>query len=396
MPLIVPLFLANRGCPHRCLFCNQRLTAGDRPETITQAVLDEAVRLHFGGARRRKGPVQIAFYGGTFTALPAGEQSRLLQLAAPYLEKGSIQGIRIATRPDGIDPAGLDLLESFGVTTVEVGVQSLDDDVLRLSRRGHSSEDALRALGLLKARGFETGIHLMAGLPGDDAGRFARTIEKTILLAPDMVRIHPTVVLKETPLAEDFHRGSYRPLTLEEAVAWCRAALRHLTAAGIPVIRLGLQTTEELQAPGAVVAGPFHPSFRSLVEAALFREMSAGLLAAAGCDEGVRTAGLPAAQPRAKVRFLLSPADLSNFYGTGRENIADLHRRFLLADIAVTPAPLVPRGNLILTAQGRNLRADFAGQITELTGDGLHPEGGRGMNDQPSGDRKIPRSGGIS
>jgi histone acetyltransferase (RNA polymerase elongator complex component) len=381
MPLIVPMFLTNRGCPHRCLFCNQRLTAGDQPETITQTTLDETVRLHLGSAGRRKGPVQIAFYGGTFTGMALDEQRRLLELAGPYLKRRTVDGIRIATRPDEIDPEGLDLLEAFGVTTVELGVQSLDDEVLLRSRRGHTAEDVIRALKLLKARGFETGIHLMAGLPGDDRGRFAGTVEKAIRLGPDMVRIHPTVVLKDTLLAEAFYRGSYRPLTLAEAVEWCKAALRRLTAAGIPVIRLGLQTTGELEAPGAVVAGPFHPAFRSLVEAALFGEMAASLLMAAGWNSGSRTSGTPIVTPQGKTRFLVSPADISNFYGPRRKNIASLRCRFVLADIAIAAAPLLPRGNLILVAGDQTLKADFSGRIAELTGEGLHPNGGRGMDE---------------
>ncbi|MCX5855402.1 MAG: radical SAM protein [Deltaproteobacteria bacterium] len=265
----------NRGCPHRCLFCNEQLTAGDRPERITEAAFTETVRTHLAGAGRKSGPVQIAFYGGTFTGMVREEQRRLLKLAAPFLREGAADGIRISTRPDGIDAEGLDFLRSSGVTTVEVGAQSLHDEVLLRSRRGHTADDTVRALALLRQKGFETGIHLMAGLPGDSPGRFVETIERVIALRPDMVRIHPTLVLRDTPLAQAFREGNYLPLGLADAVALCKNALKALTAAGIPVIRLGLQTTRELEEPGAVVAGPFHPAFRSLVETALFLEMAA-------------------------------------------------------------------------------------------------------------------------
>jgi histone acetyltransferase (RNA polymerase elongator complex component) len=354
--MIIPIFLMNRGCPHRCIFCNERLTAGERPDRITEAAFNETVRATLGGARRKNGPVQIAFYGGTFTGLEREEQRRLLKLARPFLLSGAVDGIRLSTRPDEIDPAGIDLLKGLGVTTVEVGAQSLDDGVLRSSGRGHTAADTVRAVALLRDRGFETGIHLMAGLPGDSPGRFSRTVEKAIALRPDMVRIHPTLVLRDTPLAEAFRGGRYRPLTLAEALALCKSALKTLTLAGIPVIRLGLQTTRELEAPGAVVAGPFHPAFRSLVESALFLEIAASLLADAG--HGERT-----------VTFDVAPADVSNLRGRRGENIAALKERFDLDDIRVTADPALPRRTLVLTAGNRRWETDWSGGITKSRGD---------------------------
>ena len=367
MPLIIPIFLMNRGCPHRCLFCNERLTAGDRPERITEAAFTETVRTHLDSAGRKSGPVQIAFYGGTFTGMEREEQRRLLELAAPFLREGAVDGIRISTRPDGIDAEGLDLLQTSGVTTVEVGAQSLNDEVLLRSRRGHTAADTVRALALLQEKGFETGIHLMAGLPGDSPDRFAETIVRVIVLRPDMVRIHPTIVLRDTPLAEAFREGNYLPLGLADAVDLCKNALKKLTAAGIPVIRLGLQTTRELEEPGAVVAGPFHPAFRSLVETALFLEMAAALLSSAGRGSGALA--LPPADTGAgglTLHFTLSPADVSNFYGAKRENIKALQERFGLSGIRVSPDPALPRRTLILTVGEKRLRTDCSGQITQI------------------------------
>jgi histone acetyltransferase (RNA polymerase elongator complex component) len=364
MPLIIPIFLMNRGCPHRCLFCNEQLTAGDRPERITEAAFTETVRTHLAGAGRKSGPVQIAFYGGTFTGMVREEQQRLLKLAAPFLREGAADGIRISTRPDGIDAEGLDFLRTSGVTTVEVGAQSLHDEVLLHSRRGHTADDTVRAAALLREKGFEAGIHLMVGLPGDSPGRFAETIERVIALRPDMVRIHPTLVLRDTPLAQAFREGNYLPLGLADAVALCKNALKALAAAGIPVIRLGLQTTRELEEPGAVVAGPFHPAFRSLVETALFLEMAAALLSSAGWKSGA-----PALSPAdtgggLTLHFTLSPADVSNFYGVKRENIKALQKRFGLSGIRVSPDPALPRRTLILTIGEKRLRTDCSGQIT--------------------------------
>jgi len=361
MPMIIPLFIMNRGCPHRCLFCNERLTAGDRPERITEAAFSQTVRGYLDGARRKSGPVQIAFYGGTFTGMEYAEQRRLLELAAPFLREGAVDGIRISTRPDEINREGLALLEAFGVTTIEVGAQSLDDEVLLRSGRGHTAADTAHALTLLREGGFATGVHLMAGLPGDSRDRFTHTIERVIALGPDMVRIHPTIVLKDTPLADAFREGRYLPLTLAEAVEQGKNALKQLTAAGIPVIRLGLQTTRELEEPGAVVAGPFHPAFRTLVESVLLREMAASLLTAAGPGEE-------------RAVFALAPADVSNFPGQRRENITTLKERFLLTDIRVTADQALPRLTLILTAGGRTFQTDVCGGITESRTEYLHAE----------------------
>ncbi len=358
--MIIPFFLMNRGCPHRCMFCNERLTAGNLPESITDTSFAKTVRAYLGGAERKPGPVQIAFYGGTFTGMEQKEQRRLLDLAAPFLREGMIDGVRLSTRPDEIGSDELDLLAAFGVKTIEVGAQSLDDEVLLRAQRGHTAADTAQALFLLRERGLKTGIHLMAGLPGDNRDRFHRTIERVIALGPDMVRIHPTIVLRDTALAEAFREGRYLPLTLREAVEQCKDALRELTTAGIPVIRLGLQTTRELEAPGAVVAGPFHPAFRSLVESALLRDMAAALLTAAGAGE--KTAS-----------FALAPADLSNFPGEHRGNIADLKERFGLADIRLTADPALPRLTLILKAGVRTLRTDTTGAVTGSSRDDLHP-----------------------
>jgi histone acetyltransferase (RNA polymerase elongator complex component) len=360
--MIIPFFIMNRGCPHRCLFCNERLTAGDHPERITEPAFSQTVYGYLDGARRKSGPIKIAFYGGTFTGMDRSEQRRLLELAAPFLREGAVGGIRISTRPDEINREGLALLEAFGVTTIEVGAQSLDDEVLLRSRRGHTAADTARALVLLKERGFATGVHVMAGLPGDSPDRFAHTIGKVIALGPDMVRIHPTIVLRDTLLADAFREGRYLPLTLAEAVEQGKNALKKLTAAGIPVIRLGLQTTRELEEPGAVVAGPFHPAFRTLVESALLREMAASLLTAAG----------PGGEHAA---FTLPPADVSNFSGQHRENLIALKERFRLTDIRITADRALPRLTLSLTAGSRTFQTDVSGRITESGREDLHAAG---------------------
>jgi histone acetyltransferase (RNA polymerase elongator complex component) len=357
--MIIPFFIMNRGCPHRCLFCNERLTAGDHGERIDKMTFVETVRAHLGHPRREKLPSQIAFYGGTFTGMDQNEQIRLLGLAAPFLKEGTIDGIRISTRPDEIDAEGLDLLKDHGVTTVEVGVQSFSAEVLFLSERGHTAADCDRSISLLKAKGFKTGIHLMVGLPGDSGECFAETIDKTVALNPNMVRIHPTIVLRDTLLAKAFREERYRPLTIEEAVQQSKNALKKLTAAGISVIRLGLQTTRELEEPGAVVAGPFHPAFRSLVESSLFLELALDLLSAAQID-------------RRHATFAVAPADVSNFYGHRRINVDFLKKRHDLTEIHLVVTPALARRELVLTTGKKSFKADSYGNITTVSPEDLH------------------------
>ena len=212
-------------------------------------------------------------------------------------------------------------------------------------------------MSLLKERGFATGIHLMAGLPGDSPERFARTIDRVIALCPDTVRIHPTIVLRDTPLADAFRKGDYMPLTLAEAVSQCKDALKKLTAAGISVIRMGLQTTRGLEKPGAVVAGPFHPAFGSLVASAIFLDMAAALCESALSSTLAR---------RKTFTFTVSPADVFHLNGPRKANIAALKERFRPADIRVTADPSLPRWTLVLSEGNRGVKMDRSGRITEL------------------------------
>jgi histone acetyltransferase (RNA polymerase elongator complex component) len=339
MPLIIPIFIVHKGCPHRCIYCNEEKAAGDYPSRITEAYFRETVYSYLRNSRKRDEPFEIAFYGGNFTGMDREYQAELLNMAGAFIRQGLASGVRISTRPDYLDEDRLDFLSEFSVKTVEIGAQSLVDEVLLLSGRGHSSSDVRRAVGLLKKRGFKTGVHLMAGLPGDSAGGFAFSVLETIALRPDTVRIHPTLVFQGTELAEAFYRGDYRPLSMTEAVAAGKFALMEFGAAGIPVIRLGLQTTPEMEKAGSVVAGPFHPSFRSLVEEAVFFDMASFLLS--GIDVKDR-----------EVAFIVHPLDVSRFRGQKNGNIMALKRRFAPRNISLSPASGQPEGSLILVLDG--------------------------------------------
>jgi histone acetyltransferase (RNA polymerase elongator complex component) len=352
--LIIPIFIMHRGCPHRCIFCNVRKTAGNHPERLSEDAFCETVNKYLGSSKERPDRVQIAFYGGNFTGMEKAEQIEFLTFARLFIKKGVVNNIRISTRPDCIDTDSLDMLKAFDVTTVEIGAQSMVDEVLNLANRGHSSADVANSMKLLKERGFETAMHLMVGLPGDIRSSFENTVEKTIALQPDSVRIHPTLVFEDTDLAKAYLNGNYAPLSLHEAVELCKFALRKFEEACIPIIRLGLHTTREMETPGSIIAGPHHPAFRSFVEESLYFDMASSLLAA----ERVKNRA---------VTFILSPKDVSSFRGHKNKNLQRLKKRFGLADIRVSVDPCQTRRSLNIMIHDGALKSAFPDNIEQGT-----------------------------
>lgn len=231
-------------------------------------LLDQARRSgSFFGRRHR----EIAFYGGTFASLPEKTIRELLGVVAPYLQEEIFHSVRVSTRPDSLDDKKVALLKALGVSTIELGSQSMDDEVLRMTRRGHTAGDTEKAAELLRQHGFKVGIQLMPGLPGDSAERFYATVQEVIRIKPDMVRLYPVVVIGGTELAQWFENGTYQPLTLEEAVRICAESCLRFEEAGIPVIRIGLMTSPSLREKGQVVGGPWHESFGHLVRAEIYQ-----------------------------------------------------------------------------------------------------------------------------
>jgi histone acetyltransferase (RNA polymerase elongator complex component) len=350
--VIIPFFLPNRGCPRRCLFCNQAVSSGEVPGEWTEGAFQQRVeqalarRVETGRPPER---IQIAFYGGNFTGLDPGQREELLRWAGRYLRPGAVETIRISTRPDHLGGGVLDELRAGGVSTVEVGLQSLDDGILAQSRRGHTAADGERAVHLLKQKGFETSVHLMPGLPGDSPALFAETVRRTVSLRPDGVRIHPTVVLRGTALEKEYRAGRYRPLALDDAVEQCASAVRRFSAAGIPVIRLGIQPTPSMTGGDDIVAGPFHPAFGSLVREVLFFRAAAALLE-------TTTRG------RREAHFRLAPGDLSFFRGQRNGNLLALRVRFGLSNIAVAEDACQGRGTLVLESGPNRSAIDCLGR----------------------------------
>lgn len=333
--MIIPFFIPHAGCPHQCVFCNQkRITGAGAPPD--PASLSGTITAYLS-SHRDKGPVQVAFYGGSFTALPREQQKHYLSPVQPFIASGLIENIRISTRPDAVNEDILKTLKAYHVTVVELGAQSMDDRVLALARRGHTADNTVNAAQLLRECDFSIGLQLMPGLPGDSPAGFLRTVDEVIALKPDFVRLYPALVVKGTPLAEQYAAGQYIPLSLADAVALCREALLRFVQAGIAVIRVGLQPTEELQKPGAILAGPYHPAFRHLVESSIFLDR-------------MRTALRQRKTTSASATFRVNGSDLSAVLGWKRSNVAVLTREFRLRTVQVVQDHQVARGTVALSA----------------------------------------------
>ncbi len=332
-PLIIPIFLPYLGCRQRCLFCNQRVSAEEVPSAPSvQNFIEESIKeLPSNGTREK----QVAFYGGSFTAIGREDQIRYLEAARPFLISGLIDSIRISTRPDALDEEALSLLKEYGVKTVEIGAQSMIDEVLFLSQRGHSVADILSATSRLKQRGFEIGLQLMIGLPGDTYGLFLETIDRVIDLKPDFLRIHPTLVLRGAPLEILWETGRYFPLSLEETIRWLKKGLLTLERAGIRVARIGLQPTQGLEKH--FLAGPYHPALHQLVDSEIAFDMAEHLLQNhSGGSQAL---------------FLCHPKEVSNLRGQRNGNILKLKKQFQLEEVAIQIREDIARGTLVLQDQ---------------------------------------------
>lgn len=265
---IIPIFIPHYGCPHMCVFCNQsKITGIDTKITEREIIniIDDKLRLI-----NQPRHIEVAFYGGSFTALSLKKQKELLRPAYCYLKKKLIHAIRISTRPDYINKEILYNLQQFGVGTIELGVQSLVDRVLNASNRGHNKENVIFAIEEIRKTNIKLGIQLMPGLPGDNLKYIMKTVNDTIKMRPDFVRIYPTVVLVNTQLAIDYKQNKFKPLGLERAVRYCAIMKLLFEHNHISVIRTGLQATETLDCNGIIIDGPYHPAFGEMVDAYLF------------------------------------------------------------------------------------------------------------------------------
>jgi histone acetyltransferase (RNA polymerase elongator complex component) len=340
-PLIIPVFLPAMGCRKRCLFCNQNSTTEELPSPAAIRNFIEA-SLNRLPSEKKFREKQVAFYGGSFTAIHREDQACYLKEVQPFLVSGLIDSIRISTRPDALDEETLSLLKEYNVKTIEIGVQSMIDEVLLLAHRGHWAADTMDAVYRLKDKKFDVGLQLMIGLPSDTYDRFLKTLDRVIGLQPDFVRIHPTLVLKGAPLENLWRAGEYLPFSLDEAIQWLKKGILKLENSSIPVARIGLQPTQELERD--YLAGPYHPALHQLIDSAIFYDMALSLLRAS--------------QKNGQVLFLCHPREVSNLRGQKNENILRLKKLFKLGQILIEGREELPRGYLGLQIQERVVSID--------------------------------------
>ena len=261
----ISIFVPHIGCPNKCSFCNQHYISGKVNAPMPRDIIN-AVEIAKNSKNYNPETFEIAFFGGSFTAIDRDYMLELLETAFKFVKEHSVSGIRISTRPDAINDEILKLLKSYGVTAIEIGAQSLDDEVLSLNERGHKAEAVFSASKLIKSYGFNLGLQIMTGLYGDNDTKLFKTANKCLEIKPDTIRIYPTIVLKNTHLAELYESGVYEPQKIEEAVKICSKLYTLFTENNIKVIRLGLHTIDET----AFVAGPWHPAFSELCQSEIF------------------------------------------------------------------------------------------------------------------------------
>ncbi len=336
MPGIIPVFVPHMGCPHACVFCDQRaITAAGGVEDVGEVIAHALFRSSL--------PAEIAFYGGSFTAIPETDRFRFLKTAKRFLDIGLASCVRVSTRPDCVTEEILEELRAYCVTTVEIGAQSMIREVLDASKRGHTPEDTVRAARLIKAAGLGLVLQMMIGLPGDSAERTLETARRLRDLGPDAVRIYPVVVIEGTELCGMYRAGTYEPLTVDGAAELTARVLDIFDERKIRAIRVGLNPNGELSG-GAAVAGAYHPAFGELARS---NQMLSRVRALLGGKK----------DPADGLSVLVAPHMVSRMTGNKRQNIERLKSEFGFKEVRVVPDGglsgeeisvdffLLPRGN---------------------------------------------------
>ena len=310
---IIPIFVPHLGCPNDCIFCNQKSISGQTKQ-VTKEDVKKIIEEHLKYIKKDS-KVEVAFFGGSFTGIEEEKQVELLSAAYEYIKQKKVDSIRISTRPDYIDKKTLKRLKKYKVKTIELGVQSTNDYILKKAGRGHTFEDVIKASKLIRWYGFDLGHQMMVGLPESTTVDEINTAKQLIKLKPKMVRIYPVLVIKNTKLEKDYKEGTYKPLTVTQAVEVCKELVKLFVKKHIEVIRIGLQPTDTITNPendkSEVVTGPFHPAFRQLVESGMWYDVIV---------EKIK-------QLNTKVKEVVvtvNPSDVNNVIGQRKDNINNL------------------------------------------------------------------------
>ena len=315
---IIPIFVPHLGCPNDCIFCNQKSISGQK-KNITKEEAKKIIDDYLENIKNEDAQIEIAFFGGSFTAIEKELQEELLQVAYEYIKSKKVDSIRISTRPDCINKEILKMLKKYKVKTIELGVQSANDYILKRSNRGHTFEDVKKASKLIRWYGFKLGHQMMVGLPESTRIDEINTAKALIKLKPKMVRIYPVLVVKNTKLEQEYKEGIYEPLPLVQAVEICKELVRMFANKKIEIIRIGLQNTEEISDPenpnSEVVAGPYHPAFRQLVESGMWYD---------AIVEKIKKLNMKVKE----VEVTVNPIDGNNVIGHKKENVLKLKETY--------------------------------------------------------------------
>lgn len=311
---VIPIFVPHLGCPNDCVFCNQKKISGKKGE-ITKEDVKETIEYYLENIKEPESNIEVAFFGGSFTGINEKLQNELLETAYEYIKSGKVDSIRISTRPDYINKNILKRLKKYKVKTIELGIQSANDYILKRSGRGHNFADVKKASRLIRWNGFKLGHQMMVGLPDSTKIDEINTAKALIKLKPKMIRIYPVLVIRDTKLEKEYKEGTYNPLTVVQAVEICKELVRMFDNKKIDIIRIGLQNTDEISNPehehSEVVAGPFHPAFRQLVESGMWYD---------AILEKIKKLNIKVKEVEVEV----NPLDANNVIGHKKENVIKL------------------------------------------------------------------------
>jgi len=332
---IIPIFVPHEGCPHDCVFCNQNSITGIKAK-VDAMYVERTVNEYLKTINNDEAIIEVSFFGGTFTAIEIGKQIELLTVAKKFKDNNKIKFIRLSTRPDYIDDSILLNLRKYSVDIIELGVQSLNADVLLKSGRGHTAEDVEHASKLIKQYGFVLGHQIMIGLPGDNINKDIDTAKRVIALKPDICRIYPALVIKDTPMERMYKNQTFEPYSLSEAVNISKIIYLMMVANKINVIRIGLQPTEEISEGNDLVAGPFHPAFRELVEGSVYNDILYEVIMSNIKNDLIVN----------RVLVKINPKDISKLYANGKSFFYDIKKQIATILIEVFQDTTIKRGSI--------------------------------------------------
>jgi len=320
--ITIPVFIPHMGCPHRCAFCNQWQTSASKGVPDRDYIKNQ-IEKYTSKMPPSVNHIEVAFFGGSFTGIPGEKQAEFLSALEPYIQNKTIDGIRLSTRPDYIDIKRLELLKKYNVSTIELGVQSFSEEVLKASKRGHGSDDIFKAIDLIKSAGFDLVIQLMPGLPEDTKELSVNAAITAASLKPAAVRIYPTVVMENTELANMYRNKDYKPLDMENAVETCKEMYLIFMENNIPVIRMGLHplTPEETK---NIITGPYHPALGFLVKSRIKRDLLEEILKKSLHGNSAKNREIRLNTPMYKKE---------EYIGNKKENIIYLEEKFKLSKL---------------------------------------------------------------